>query len=223
MPFLISQQLLFVMPKLILLGGENVLRRNARIVNERAFQDAKQPIDVLVFSWARASFDRKYGKRKPFSDYLISLGACSVNFVGYSDSPEYIEEKMKGASMVYLTGGLPSVLIERLKKRGIDKLLFAYKGVIVGRSAGALALCSHCITTIRSSSKVRIVDGLGLANITLKVHYTPEKDDILLSFSKQEKIYAVPEGSALVFNNDIFEVIGKAYLFENGEKQIILT
>jgi len=211
------------MPKLYLLGGENVLRRNAKKVNERAFRDAKQPIDVLVFSWARASFDRKYGKRKLFSDYLISLGACSVNFVGYSDSPDFIEEKMKYASMVYLTGGLPSVLIERLKKRGIDKLLFAYKGVIVGRSAGALALCSRCITTVRSSCKVRIVYGLGLVDILLKVHYIPEKDDVLLCFSKDEKVYAVPEGSALFFNNGIFEVIGKAYLFENGEKQIILT
>ena len=208
------------MPKLYLLGGENVFKQIAREVNERAFLDSEQPSDVLVFSWARASFDRKYGKRKLFADYLTSFGANSVKFVGYSDSKEFIEEKMNSAKMVYLTGGLPSVLIERLKKRDVNKLLSGYKGVIVGRSAGALALCGRCITTVRSSSRVRIVDGLGLVNITLKVHYTPEKDDILLSFSKQEKVYAVPEGSAIVFDNGTLrEVIGEAYLFENGEKR----
>ena len=206
------------MPKLYLLGGENVSKRSAREINERAFQDSEQPISVLVFSWARASFDRKYGKRKLFTDYLTSLGANSINFVSYSDSKEYIEQKINCASLIYLTGGLPSVLIERLKKRDINNLLLTYKGIIVGRSAGALALCSHCITTVRSSSKVRIVDGLGLVRITLKVHYIPEKDDAFLFFSKKEKVYAVPEGSALVFDDDSFEVIGKAYLFEKGEK-----
>ena len=200
------------------MGGENVSKRSAREINERAFQDSEQPISVLVFSWARASFDRKYGKRKLFTDYLTSLGANSINFVSYSDSKEYIEQKINCASLIYLTGGLPSVLIERLKKRDINNLLLTYKGIIVGRSAGALALCSHCITTVRSSSKVRIVDGLGLVRITLKVHYIPEKDDAFLFFSKKEKVYAVPEGSALVFDDDSFEVIGKAYLFEKGEK-----
>ena len=52
------------MPKIYLLGGENVVKRSALEVNERAFQDAKAPRSVAVFPWARASFDRKYQKRK---------------------------------------------------------------------------------------------------------------------------------------------------------------
>jgi len=207
------------MPKLYLLGGENVFRRSAKRVNERAFQDAKQPVDVLVFAWARLHFDRKYRKRKLFSDYLNSLGACALNFVEYSDSKESIEDRMASASLVYLTGGLPSVLIERLKEKGIDRLLLAYNGIIIGRSAGALALCRRCITTVRSSSKAKIVEGLGLVDFTLSVHYTPEKDDVLLGFSEQDKVYAVPKNSALVFDNGVLEVLGEAFLFENGQKR----
>jgi dipeptidase E len=210
------------MPKLYLLGGENVFRRSAKRVNERAFQDAKQPVDVLVFAWARLHFDRKYRKRKLFSDYLNSLGACSVNFVEYSDSKESIEDKMASASLVYLTGGLPSVLIERLKEKGIDRLLLAYSGIIIGRSAGALALCRRCITTVRSSSKAKTVKGLGLADFTLSVHYTTEKDYVLLGFSKQDKVYAVPQNSALVFDNGVLEVLGEAFLFENGQKRSLV-
>ena len=209
------------MPKLYLLGGENVFKRSAREVNERAFQDAGEPLFVLVFPWARASFDKGYKKRKTLVDYFIRLGAGTINFIEYSDSTETIAKKMADSNVVYLTGGLASVLVERLKNMGVDRLLHGYDGVIVGRSAGALALCRKCIITCRSNSKVKIIDGLGLIDLTLKVHYKPEKDTTLERLSRQEKIYAVPAGSALVYDNDACSFIGKVYLFENGKKRML--
>jgi peptidase E len=209
------------MPKLYLLGGENVFRRSAREVNERAFQDAGEPLVVLVFAWARASFDKGYKKRERLVDYFISLGASKVNFVEYSDSKETIAEKTSSSNLIYLTGGLVSVLIERLKNMEVDNLLRGYSGVIVGRSAGALALCKKCVITYRSNSKVKLVGGLGLVDFTLKAHYKPEKDNELKRLSKEEKIYAVPEGSALVYDNGASSFIGEAYLFENGKKRML--
>ncbi|MGA3060549.1 MAG: Type 1 glutamine amidotransferase-like domain-containing protein [Candidatus Bathyarchaeia archaeon] len=209
------------MPKLYLLGGENVFKRSAREVNERAFQDAGEPLIVLVFPWARASFDKRYKKRKRLFEYFASLGASSINFIEYSDSCETIAKKMADSNVVYLTGGLTSVLIERLKNMGINRLLYDYDGVIIGRSAGALALCRKCIITCRSNSKVKIINALGLADLTLKVHYIPEKDVTLKQLSREEKIYALPEGSALVYDNGVCSFIGEAYLFENGIKQML--
>ena len=209
------------MPKLYLLGGENVFKRSAREVNERAFQDAGEPLVVLVFAWARASFDKEYKKRERLVDYFISLGASKVNFVEYSDSKETIAEKTSSSNLIYLTGGLVSVLIERLKNMEVDNLLRGYSGVIVGRSAGALALCKKCVITYRSNSKVKLVGGLGLVDFTLKAHYKPEKDNELKRLSKEEKIYAVPEGSALVYDNGASSFIGEAYLFENGKKRML--
>ena len=209
------------MPKLYLLGGENVFKRSAKEVNEKAFQDAGEPPVVVVFPWARASFDRKYQKRKILTDYFISLGASTINFIEYSDSNETIAKKMAESNLVYLTGGLASVLVERLKNMGVDRLLHDYGEVIIGRSAGALALCKKCVITCRSNSKVKIINGIGLADLTLKVHYKPEKDNALERLSRQEKIYAVPEGSALVYNNGACSFIGEVYLFENGKKRIL--
>jgi len=207
------------MPKLYLLGGENVFKRTAREVNERAFQDAGQPPNVLVFSWARSSFDTGYKKRKTVVDYFRNLGANTVNFADYSDSKEMIAEKMAQSNLVYLTGGLASVLIERLNKVGVDRLLHDYSGVIVGRSAGALALCRKSIITChRSNPKATIINGLGLAELTLKVHYKPENNSALEILSKQEKIYAIPMGSALIYNHGACSSIGEVYLFENGQK-----
>jgi peptidase E len=207
------------MPILYLLGGENVVKRSAREVNERAFQDAGDPVAVVVFPWARASFDRRYRKRKVLSDYFISLGACSVDFIEYSDSNAAIAQKIACCNLIYLTGGLVKALVERLRKMRVDSLLRDYDGVIVGRSAGALALCKKCVITCRNNQKARLIEGLGLADLTLKAHYKPQKDTTLQLLSKGQKIYAVPSRSAIVYEDGVCSFIGKAYLFENGKKR----
>jgi peptidase E len=209
------------MPKLYLLGGENVFKRSAKEVNEKAFHDAGESPAVAVFPWARASFDRKYRKRKILTDYFISLGAGTINFVEYSDSNEAIAKKIVDSQLVYLTGGQASILVERMKNKSVDFLLREFGGVIVGRSAGAMVLCRKSIVTCRSNLRVKIIDGFGLADLTLKVHYKPEKDTALERLSRHEKIYAIPECSALVYNNGDCSFIGDAYLFENGVKQLL--
>ena len=81
--FKVYSKVIVYMPKLYLLGGENVFKRSAKEVNEKAFRDAGESPAVAVFPWARASFDRKYAKRKILTDYLISLGAATINFLEY--------------------------------------------------------------------------------------------------------------------------------------------
>lgn len=211
------------MPKLYLLGGENVFKRSAREVNERAFRDTGETLAILVFSWARASFDNSYKKMKTLSNYFINLGANTISFVDYSDSYEEIARKMADSNLIYLTGGQTSILIERLKKLGVDNLMRNYNGIIIGRSAGALALCRRCIVTCRSSLESKIISGLGLADLTLKVHYKPEKDTALEQLSRQEKIFAVSMNSAIVYENGVSSFVGDIFLFENGQKHRIET
>jgi peptidase E len=211
------------MPRLYLLGGENVNKRSAWEVNEKAFQDAGGHPSVVVFPWARASFDRPYHKRKVLSDYFISLGAATVDFTEYSDSKDAIAGKIASSNLIYLTGGLVNALVERLRKMGVDDLLRDYPGVIVGRSAGALALCRKCVITSRWKQKSLMIDGLGLADLTLKAHYRPKRDKTLLFLSEKEKIYALPSRSAIVYENGACWLIGKAYLFENGVKSMLTS
>lgn len=208
------------MPKYYLLGGENTHKRDAQEVNQRAFNEAGKAPRVLVFSWARASFDKTYPKSKLLFDYFICLGANTVNTVDYSCTLEEIKEKISESDLVYLTGGVPSVLVERLKKSGIRSLLRDFEGVIVGRSAGALALCKKCVITCRSTSEVKVIDGLDLVDITLKAHYKFGKDERLKELSKTEDIFAVPKGSALICDDGNLSVINNVYLFHNGEMQI---
>jgi dipeptidase E len=209
------------MPKIYLLGGENTHHRDAQKINQAAFNDAGSAPNVLVFSWARASFDRTYAKSKLLFDYFRSLGACGVYTVDYSSTKGEIEEKIGASDLVYITGGIPSVLIERLKKLSVDKLLGGFSGVIVGRSAGALALCRKCVITYRSDSRVKVIDGLGLVNIVLKAHYRLGWDTDLKELSKTEDIYAVPKGSALVYKNGNLSALNSVYLFRKGERLVL--
>ncbi|MCL4429625.1 MAG: Type 1 glutamine amidotransferase-like domain-containing protein, partial [Chloroflexi bacterium] len=116
----------------------------------------------------------------------------------------------------------PSVLVERLKKSGISSLLKDFEGVIIGRSAGALALCQKCVITYRSNCAVKVIDGLGLVDLTLKAHYKLGMDEELKELSKTQDIFAVPKGSALICDNGNLSFINNVYLFRNGERQIFM-
>ena len=207
------------MAKLYLLGGENTIKRTAREINHAAFIDAGGSPDVLVFTWARASFDNIYARRRRIRGYFQSLGAKSVKFVDYSESLEEISAQMTQSTLIYLTGGQLTILITRLKAKGVDDLLRDFSGVIVGRSAGALALAKQGVVTERYSQKVKLMPGLGLANLYLKTHYKPAKDEALKRLSVTQKIYAIPSASALIWKDNKASFFGKCFLFEKGEKR----
>jgi len=207
------------MAKLYFLGGENVVKRDSREINEVAFRDAAEAPRVVVFPWARASFDKTYKRRQRLFDYFINLGASTVDFADYSDAFEEINRKVECSDLIYLTGGLTSVLVERLQNKGVDRLLRRYAGVVVGRSAGALALGKNCvITRNRNKPTTLMIKGLRIVDFSVKAHYKPSKDDELKRLSKEEKIYAIPERSALVYDNGVLSFMGDVYLFWNGEK-----
>jgi dipeptidase E len=207
------------MRRVYLLGGESIKKRDGEKVNEIAFKVAGGSPDVLVFSWARASFDNFYLRQKMVYNYLRYLGAQNVDVVDYSTPREELKEKISQTDLIYLTGGSPSILVERFQKTGADALLDGFEGVVVGRSAGAVALCKKCVVTIRGSKKVKVVEGLGLLDLTMKAHYTNEKDEALKALSTGGRIFAVPSGSALVYNNGALSCINKVFTFENGEKR----
>jgi dipeptidase E len=207
------------MARLYFLGGENVAKRDSREINEAAFRDAGEAPAVVVFPWARASFDQAYKRRQRLFDYFRNLGACIVDFADYSDTFEEINRKVECSDLIYLPGGLTSVLVERLKNKSVDRLLRNYDGVVVGRSAGALALGKKCVVTKnRRTPTSRMISGIGLVGFSVKAHYKPSKDDALKKLSKEEKIYAIPERSALVYDDGCLSFMGDVYLFQKGEK-----
>ena len=209
------------MLKLFFLGGENVFKRDAKEVNEKAFHDAGVTPAVLVFTWARPSFDVAYQRRKRVSEYFRSLGACTVDFAEYSDSIEEIKAKAKSYHLIYLTGGQVSTLLFRLRNKQVADWLREYKGVLVGRSAGALVLGKKCVVTNRYSSRIKLINGLRFVDFSIKAHYDPSQDDFLEKLSQKERFYAIPPRCALICDGDVMSFIGDVFLFENGAKRLL--
>jgi peptidase E len=207
------------MPKLYLLGGENVACRSAKEVNMQAFSEAAESPSVLVFNWAKPSFDNTYRKRRLITNYFLGLGAATVDFAEYDETDSF-ERRIQSVDLIYFTGGQASILLERAAKKDLKPMLKNFKGVIVGRSAGALALCKHCVTTRRYSQKIMLVNGLGLAPVALKAHYIPEDEETLKQFSQKTPIYAVPKDSALTYHEGKLSAIGAVYLFSGGMRQL---
>jgi peptidase E len=211
------------MRKIYLLGGESIRKRDGEKVNRQAFSDAGGSPEVLVFSWARANFDKIYQRQELVYNYLRYLGANSVTFVDYSTSQQELQEKISQTNLIYLTGGSPNILIERFKHHGMNHLLKNFDGVIVGRSAGALALCKKYVATIRTTKQTKIFDGLCLINLTMSAHYTPKKDEQLKKLSIDKQIFAVQKGSALIYTETgVLSCINQVYSFENGKRALVL-
>jgi peptidase E len=211
--------ILWVMAKLYFLGGENVAKRDAKEVNALAFQDSGGSPSVLVLSWARPSFDLKYQRRKRLTDYFRSLGASSVDFLEFSESEKVLASKIASSDLIYITGGQVSVLLSRLRKWGVGKLLRSYSGVLVGRSAGAMVFGRRCLVTSRYSGVSRMVKGLGFVDFNVKAHYDLRKDGLLKKASRKERIYGLPQRSALVYDGSALSFVGDVFIFENGEKR----
>ena len=209
------------MVKLYFLGGENIDKRDSKNINLNAFEAAGGAPSVLVIPWAQSSFGKTFDQRRLLFEYFRSLGANSVSFAEYWDEIDEISDKINSSDLLYLPGGLTTILLERIRTKGIDLLLKNFCRVIVGRSAGALALCKAGVLTKKRRKRENVtLPGLRLVDFNLKVHYNPSKDEQLMRLSFEDKIFAIPQKSALVFEDGVLSFIGEVYLFQHGTKTL---
>jgi peptidase E len=207
------------MVKLYFLGGEDVVKKESKEINKKAFFDAGGAPVVLIFPWTAKSVDKVDRYRKILTDYFKEIGAGNIEFAELSDSFKEIEEKVNKSNLTYLPGGDTRILVERIKNARVDKLLQKFGKVIIGNSAGALALCKECILTKRQAHRETIVfSGLGLVDFSVDVHYNSSKDRELEKLSMDRRIYAIPDKCALVYNNGEISAIGDVYMFYKGKK-----
>jgi len=209
------------MPKLYFLGGEDLANRDSEQIDKKAFADAGCAPIVLVFiGWASKSVDETEKYRRIIVDYFEEVGAKKIVFAELSDSLEAIDNKMRHADVIYLPGGDPRLLVERIKKKGVEALLRRYDKVILGNSAGALALCGDCLIvgSERAHEETTMISGVGVVDFCVDVHYNSSKDRKLMELSKDRRIFAVAERSALVRDEVGLSFFGTVYLFYRGKK-----
>jgi len=216
--------------KLYFLGGEDIVKRDSEEINRKAIADSSGAPVVLIFPWTSESGGKagKYGEI--MRAYFKDLGAKRIEFAELLDSLQEITEKVNASDLIYLPGGDTRLLLKRLRDSGTDSLLRKYNKVIIGNSAGALALCRDYVIVKGQGAalETKVALGIGLANFGVCVHYRSLREEYSgesldkelkgLSEKVNVKIYAIPEQCALIYDEGNLEFVGDIYLFCKGKK-----
>lgn len=123
--------------------------------------------------------------------------------------------------VLYIIGGQPERLLQVILDKELTAAISSFPGLMIGYSAGALAFCTDCILTKDEDyPDTTVIQGLGLVDFSVEVHYRPESDEELLSLSKDRTIYALLDGSAIFYKNDTIHTrINEIITFKNGTKK----
>lgn len=137
---------------------------------------------------------------------------------------------------IHLAGGNTFYFLQSLRKAKLVKHLreFAYNGgVLSGLSAGAIIMTENIdlagypeFDRDENSVLLKNLSSLNLVNFAFFPHFknSPRYDSAFKKYSKlkNKTIYACPDGSGIVINNDELKFVGKSYIYSEGHK-ITLT
>lgn len=199
-----------------MIGGENIEGRTARSLNEQAFRDAGGSPTVVIFPWASRTKDEK--QRRSLVTYFKELGAYSVRFVERSLPFTEMVAIAESSEIIYLPDGDAKLLISSLRDTGSMHLLRLHDNVIIGNSAGAMALCSEFVMPAENIEEMAIEKGLGLSDYVISVHYELSQDHQLEKLSKDRNIFAIPIGAAIRSDHCSLSLLGDVQLFIDGKK-----
>jgi peptidase E len=214
--------------KLYFHGGEDVKKRDSKEINEKAFANAGKSPTVLIFPWTADVEIIEY--RTVMYDYFKELGGGEIEFAELPDSFQKLKEKIESSDIVYLPGGNVKILVSRIKERKINRLLQRYNKVMIGNSAGSLAMCKRyaVVKGQEGEPKTTTKEGVGKVDFEVTVHYksaipelsgrSPDSELITLSRKLNILVYAIPERCALVYDNKEIKPIGDIYVFDKGKK-----
>ncbi len=141
---------------------------------------------------------------------------------------ENIEETIKTADLVFLSGGKTEVQMKFFEKINLKNILKEYQGVIIGQSAGAINLADEALCPPEEEEEIGKNykwKGLGKTNINIEPHFTLNVEDELgiklreelLKMSVDQKIYGICDGSHIFVNDESAKLYGEAFVIENGK------
>ena len=131
---------------------------------------------------------------------------------GATEAVKLVQE----ADCVFLMGGDPPAQMQLIRDLCLVSPLRDSRAMILGVSAGAMNMGKHVAEIWDSKA---FYEGIGLADITIKAHYTPGEwfVPLLKELSMTHPIVAMEDESAIFINEDGRQVIGRMYGFDRGE------
>lgn len=127
----------------------------------------------------------------------------------------------QGGEIVYfLMGGNPLAQMEIIKKFDLSESIKIHEGLVVGFCAGAINLSKYSIITSDDDfDHPQSYRGIGRMPIVVEPHYNDDSDmarnEEINDFAREygETIYAIPDDSAIVVEDNSVKEFGKIYHF----------
>lgn len=174
--------------------------------------------DVDTSERLQELYNPEYGKYyAPVTRPLIELGVKeqNISFLDYFDKDvDRALHEIEKSDVIYFTGGLPDRMVERIADYGIMEALKAFKGIVMGFSAGAMVqLEEYHITPDEDYPVYCECRGLGyVRQMDIEVHFAGSEvqlqgiDRAVQSFG--HKVYAIAEDGLLLIQDGNVECIG---------------
>ena len=154
-----------------------------------------------------------------------SYGITDISFVGlYHHSGIEAKEMIKGADVLFFTGGLPHLFYERLQKWDLVKTIRSFNGIVMGASAGAMVqMKEYHVTPDEDYDKYGYYKGLGLLDgFEPEVHFeaTPVQMESITRYQKERKklVFAMANDGGLLVEGDRVSLFGNVEIFPEDEE-----
>ncbi|MEK4520769.1 Type 1 glutamine amidotransferase-like domain-containing protein [Psychrobacillus sp. FSL W7-1493] len=206
--------------ELCFIGGGHVLKGELDDVFEELECKISPNTKVLVVPFATDE-SRYESWMESLQQAFTRIPNVTLGLLHEKLSKEDMINMIEEYDVLYIIGGQPERLLQVILDKELTAAINSFPGLMIGYSAGALAFCTDCILTKDEDYPDTIIlQGLGLVDFSVEVHYRPESDEELLTLSKDRTIYALPDGSAILYKNDTIHTrINEIITFKNGTKK----
>ena len=208
--------------ELCFIGGGHVLKGELSEVLEELECKINPNAKVLIIPFA--TDESRYDSwMESMRQAFARIPNVTLGLLHEELSKEKMMAMIQAYDVLYFIGGQPERLLQVILDKELTATIRSFPGLMIGYSAGALAFCTDCILTKDEDYPDTIVlQGLGLVDFSVEVHYRPESDDELLTLSKGRTIYALPDGSAIFYKDGNIDTrVNNIITFENSNKSIV--
>lgn len=207
--------------RLYFIGGGNPLSGELDDVMNYLSNHVEVGNKVLIIPFATedSKLDRWFNStKKSFED----IGMEHIKLLNYRLTNQEMQKEIREHDILYFTGGRPEKLMESLTEKELIQAVKEFSGLMVGVSAGALVFCKDCIITKDEDyPETQVIKGLDLVEFSVEVHYDGSIDEELFPLSDKRDIYAIPNGSAIFWNEEIVTPIHNVFNFSKRNKIIL--
>lgn len=190
-----------------------------------------QKVSIVGFSFGEeckcsTDWESNFGKdteiRKSIENAFASFGIRSehifwINY--YEDTYREACEKISISDILFLPGGLPDKMMERIREFHLQSIIEDFKGMVIGCSAGALIQAKDYFISPDNDYK-NYMEERGLTFITdfaVEVHYRntkEQRESIRRYIEKREKpVYGIGEEGGVLVEEGKVSLYGEVEYF----------